>query len=290
MKCILVIFSSFFMAFTSLNSQSFSVTFKVIDLDSSSAVSGALVFIDELHFEDTETDDYGIAYFEDVPQGKININIRKQGYAPIREQFNVTDKKENNAVLVKLKRLDEQSKIARKREPINIEDSPGTIIIGGDNSGIIQGDNSYLDNSRTYINPKAEIPKPKIKSIAIEYSDVPELYPPIKENELNDTALIKDRLVFKTLIRFKYYSEVQRSNMDFRVRSWNIQDVRVKYVGGMFTSKDIIMTETGKVMGKRIIYPENGEYELTFYNKVPLKDTWKYIEVQMNDIVAIIEK
>lgn len=290
MKQKILIFFLSFLATTSISSQSYPVTFKVIDLDSSNVIRGAIVFIDELHFEDTETDEFGIAYFENVPQKKININIRKQGYIPIRETFNVTDKKENNTILVKLKRLNQQLINSKQRESINIDKSPGTIIIGGDNSGIIQGDNSYLDNSTTYINPKAEIPKPIIKSLAVVYSDRPEFDPPLKEYEKTDTALIKDRLVFKTFIRFKYYSEFQRSNIDFRVRSWEIQDVNVKYLGGMYTTQNIVMPETGKIMGKRIVYPENGEYELTFYSKVPLRDTWKFIEVKMNDIVATIEK
>lgn len=279
-----------FLAMSRINSQSYSVTFKVIDLDSSSAIKGAIVFIDELHFEDTETDEYGIAYFENVPKIKININIRKQGYTPVRETFNVTDKKENNTILVKLKRIDKQPINLKQKESINVDKSSGTIIIGGDNSGIIQGDNSYLDNSTTYINPKAEIPKPIIKSLSIVYSDRPEFNPSLKEHEKTDTALIKDSLVFKTFIRFQYYSEFQRSNIDFRVRSWDIQDVNVKYLGGMYTTQNIVMPETGKIMGKRIIYPENGEYELTFYTKLPLKDTWRFIEVKMNDIVATIEK
>lgn len=286
-----LIFLFFGLIFLSISyGQSSALTIKVVELDSSVEISRAIVFIDELHYEDTETDERGIAYFEKVPIGKIILNVRKPGFLPIRESVNVTTNIKLNTALVKLQKIATPKIDAQNTPTLDIDNSFGSIIVGGDNLGIVQGENSFIDNSKTYITSKVEIPKPKIKLLSVDYSDQPDFIPPLKENEKIDTALIKERLVYKSFIRFKYYSEIQRSNIDFRVRSWSIQNVEVECTTGNYTTANIILPETGKIMGKRVYTPENGEYQLTFYNKYPLKDIWKYVQIEMNEIVAEIEK
>lgn len=284
-------FLIFLLIFLNLSyGQTSSLSIKVIEFDSSVDISRAIVFIDELHFDDTETDEHGIAYFEKVPIGRVRLNVRKPGFSPIREDINVAADVKLNTVLIKLQKIAKQKDSIQNASTFKIDDSPGSVIVGRDNLGIIQGKYSHIDNSKTYINQKVEVPKPKIKLLSIDYSDQPEFTPPLKEGEKIDTSILKERLVFKSFIRFKYYSEIQRSNMDFRVRSWGIQDVKIKCTTGNYTTSDIILPETGKIMGKRVYTPENGEYQLTFYCKYPLKDLWKYVEIEMNEIVAEIEK
>lgn len=43
------------------------------------------------------------------------------------------------------------------KSKIEVDNSPGAIIIGGNNSGVIQGDNSFYDNSKTYIDDKQDL-------------------------------------------------------------------------------------------------------------------------------------
>lgn len=289
----------FILIFNSLNSQSFPVTLKVVDLDSSTSIQGAVVFIDELHFEDTETDEFGIAYFENVPQGKIGLNIRKQGYIPIKETFNVTNDKKNNSIYIRLKKLENEPQTKKPNDSFSFDHSPGTIIIGGNNSGVIQGDNSFFDNSKTFVNPKVEVPKPKIKLYSVDSLNVLTYNNPRANRRANRRANSRakekvDSLAnlpgpfYKTLVVFKYYSEIQRSNIDFQFLLKSTFHVDVRYVEGIYEYSSF--EHLGKILGRRIFSPQNGTYEFTIYTLTPISSIFNSLQIRMNDINAEIEK
>lgn len=118
-------------------SQDLPLTVKVIDKENSKGVSNALVYIDELHYSDQETDDSGIAYFQNLNEGKISINVRKVGYKNQKKQLNITKVIKDNTIEFLLEKVEKDSaNFNALQGSVNITNSPnsiGTIGQIGDN-------------------------------------------------------------------------------------------------------------------------------------------------------------
>lgn len=150
----------FLLSWASLIAQGYSITIKVIDQENSVEISGALIFIDELHFNDTESDEYGVAFYENIPEGKITVNVRKAGYTPYRETVNVTRELKHNTFLIKMLKVPENKKSSDSlglQRNNAITNSPNAVVVGDNNSGVVMGSNSYLDNSKTYVDNKLRL-------------------------------------------------------------------------------------------------------------------------------------
>ena len=119
-------------------SQKYAATIQVTDIEGN-PLKGANVYIEQVKIDD-KTDDNGRITFINVPEGRITINVTKDGFKPETEyDRHVSSEEKNNVFQVKLEqKIDIQSK--------NVTgDSQNTNINLGNNYGII-GNSNTINN------------------------------------------------------------------------------------------------------------------------------------------------
>ncbi len=200
------------------------------------------------------------------------------------------------AILNLLNNIEEEIGIdERLKNNLDSYFSKNIIILNQENYG--EGDNinapsalivtkNQSGGKNTVIAKKVGIPNPVISLKQIDYIDKPVVEDLIKENP--KLSAFNQNPLFKTFLIFNFNSQIQRSNIDFKVNSSSIYHVTMKYGQGIYETTN--WETAGKIKGKRFFNPQNGTYEMTIYTEIPLRNIWDFIRVYMNDIEAIIEK
>lgn len=262
--------------------QTSSLTIKVVNSDSMNGINSALVFIDELNFADTETDSYGVAYFENVPLGKISINIRKQGFKPYRGNFNVTNNPNHNSARIELveisNHLHNRDSLERNKG-LEVVSSPGSIIMYGDNNTnqpLIQTTNQS-GGQNIAIKEEFDAPKPELRFGRV-----------IRKNEIvKEVVLLKnsERInypdgniphLYRSTFTLFYECEFPQTKIGFVLSRNDAIEYRVGMYGVSRTPAP--GNSASGHPGYIYLNPINGEYEVDVWTKSKIPDLTRVIE------------
>lgn len=139
--------------------------------------------------------------------------------------------------------------------------------------------NNYFDNKT--IN-QAPLPIVKVLEVVYKNKEVNENLVKLNSNLHNVFYYTDTFRTYKTFIRFQYYSDSKKDNLDFKVNISTIAHVQLRYVENMFQTSQFV-TDLKVVKGIRCFDPANGTYELTFYTILPIENIWHFVRFYVND-------
>lgn len=159
----------FFVSLTIVNtisSQNYHMRVRIVDANEiQNAINGAYVEVEQLGLV-KETDKFGNVGFDDVPQGRVTINVTKPNYKKTTEfRFHVSPEEKNNIFEIQLKKIDIETKNTKETpiiinqtghivtaQSVTIENSPvnNTIVQKVETAGFSMLIDSIYFNNKKY--------------------------------------------------------------------------------------------------------------------------------------------